>query len=99
MTVRFVCGACAYEAPVPDDYAGANLKCPQCAAPSPAGSNGGPGGPTRACPFCAEPVRTAARSLASLRSKEAESLLAGQVQRFDSLAGLDDFLRWKLQLD
>jgi len=61
MTVRFVCGACAYEASVPDEYAGASLKCPQCAASSAAGSNGGPGGPARACHFCAEPVRTAAR--------------------------------------
>ena len=61
MTVRFTCGACSYEAPVPDEYAGVNLKCPQCAAPSVAGSNGGPGGPTRPCPFCAEPVRAAAR--------------------------------------
>ena len=62
MVVRFQCPSCSYDASVPDEYGGATLKCPQCAAPSVAGAAGGNGdAPTRPCPFCAEPVRLAAR--------------------------------------
>ncbi len=61
MPVRFICRSCAYDTPVPDEYSGTALKCPQCAASSVAGA--GPDGeaPTRPCPFCAEPVRPGAR--------------------------------------
>jgi len=62
MVVRFLCPSCSYDAPVPEEYGGATLKCPQCGASSIAGSGGGNGdAPTRPCPFCAEPVRLAAR--------------------------------------
>jgi len=44
-------------------------------------------------------VEPAARLLASLGFKEAGSLLSGQVERFNSLNDLDEFLRWKLQLE
>lgn len=59
--MRFTCGACAYDVPVPDEYSGATLKCPQCAAPSVAGNGANGSGPTRPCPFCHEPVRAGAR--------------------------------------
>jgi hypothetical protein len=60
MVVRFQCPSCSYDAPVPDEYGGTTLKCPQCAAPSVAGGRDGDA-PTRPCPFCAEPVRLSAR--------------------------------------
>ena len=60
MPVRFLCPSCSYEAPVPDEYKGASLKCPQCAAASIAGVDNGSAA-VKPCPFCAEPVRTAAR--------------------------------------
>lgn len=61
MAVRFVCQACAYDAPVPDEYSGTALKCPQCAASSVAGDGLNGAAPTRPCPFCNEPVRAGAR--------------------------------------
>ena len=61
MVVRFQCPSCSYEAPVPEEYKGTSLKCPQCAASSIAGAGTDGEGPTRPCPFCAEPVRAGAR--------------------------------------
>ena len=61
MSVRFVCTACAYDTPVPDEYKGSPLKCPQCAASSVAGLGPDGDAPVRPCPFCAEPVRAGAR--------------------------------------
>ncbi|HEU4339227.1 MAG TPA: hypothetical protein VFS19_04095, partial [Planctomycetota bacterium] len=61
MSIRFFCPSCAYEAPVADEYKGTSLKCPQCAASSVAGAAPDGETPGRPCPFCAEPVRPAAR--------------------------------------
>jgi hypothetical protein len=61
MSLRFVCPSCAYDAPVPEEYAGTTLKCPQCAAGSIAGGGPDAGAATRPRPFCAEPVRPGAR--------------------------------------
>ena len=60
MVVRFQCPSCSYEAAVPDEYKGTSLKCPQCAATAVAGADNGSTA-TKPCPFCAEPVRGAAR--------------------------------------
>jgi len=61
VSIRFFCPSCAYEAPVADEYKGTSLKCPQCAASSVAGASPNGETPGRPCPFCAEPVRPAAR--------------------------------------
>lgn len=61
MTVRFICRSCSYDAPVPDEYKGASLKCPQCAAATVAGAGTDGEVRTRPCPFCAEPLKPGAR--------------------------------------
>jgi predicted nucleic acid-binding Zn ribbon protein len=61
MAVHFQCPSCSYDAPVPDEYKGTTLKCPQCAAPAVAGGGANGEGPTRPCPFCSEPIRPGAR--------------------------------------
>jgi len=61
MPLRFVCSSCAYDAPVPEEYKGTALKCPQCAASTVAGVGPDGDAPTRPCPFCGEPVRAGAR--------------------------------------
>lgn len=61
MSVQFLCPGCAYAAPVPDEYAGKTLTCPQCATPSSPGRDGAGPAPGRPCPFCAEPIKPAAR--------------------------------------
>ena len=61
MGVRFICRSCAYDAPVPPEYAGTALACPQCAASSVAGEGPDAAASTRPCPFCSEAIRPGAR--------------------------------------
>lgn len=58
MNARFECEVCRYARPVPEDYAGQKVRCPQCAAVVAVGKDGAA---HKACPFCAEQILAEAR--------------------------------------